>query len=216
MENFNFNKDFYAACMVFGEKDGGRLAMAFLRYGYDGIEPNELPPSLNAAFILARGRIDAMVRGSQGGRQGAKAKKVRNESAATQGTTQGTTQQKEKEKEKEDAPKGASEKSANDAINAAVADVIAHLNAKCGTAYKPNSETSRQCIGARLSEGFTAEECKKAIDNVAAQWLDDDEMRRFLRPTTIFGKQKFESYLNMPRQEGGENDERYAAYYDLF
>lgn len=45
------------------------LAWAMLRYGYEGIEP-KLKPTTMAAFTFARGRIDAMVNGSLGGRRG--------------------------------------------------------------------------------------------------------------------------------------------------
>ena len=103
MNNFNFNRDFYEGCRALGDREGMALAWAMLRYGYEGIEP-KLKPTTMAAFTFARGRIDAMVNGSLGGK--ARAAKAGG-CAATQGGSQGGclpsrregSQQKEKEKE---------------------------------------------------------------------------------------------------------------------
>ena len=114
MENFNFNRDFYEGCKSLGEKDAAALAWALLAYGYEGVEPN-LKPALKAAFSFARGRVDAMVKGSQGGKKrtrSASAGKAHSHGASqggsqdprqdpSQGGSQDPRQQKEKEKEKE-------------------------------------------------------------------------------------------------------------------
>lgn len=114
MENFNFNRDFYEGCKSLGEKDAAALAWALLAYGYEGVEPN-LKPALKAAFSFARGRVDAMVKGSQGGKKrtrSASASKAHSHGASqggsqdprqdpSQGGSQDPRQQKEKEKEKE-------------------------------------------------------------------------------------------------------------------
>ena len=114
MENFNFNRDFYEGCKSLGEKDAAALAWALLAYGYEGVEPN-LKPALKAAFSFARGRVDAMVKGSQGGKKRTRstsAGKAHSHGASqggsqdprqdpSQGGSQDPRQQKEKEKEKE-------------------------------------------------------------------------------------------------------------------
>lgn len=114
MENFNFNRDFYEGCKSLGEKDAAALAWALLAYGYEGVEP-DLKPALKAAFSFARGRVDAMVKGSQGGKKrtrSASASKAPSRGSAKggsqdpsqdprQGGSQDPRQQKEKEKEKE-------------------------------------------------------------------------------------------------------------------
>lgn len=125
MENFNFNRDFYDACAALGERDGAKLAFALLRYGYEGIEPDSLPPALYAAFTLAKGRVNAMAAGSKGGKRRASSIGKAPSQVVTQdpsqggsqgsrqGSRQGSThvpsQQKEKEI-KEDLPNGKSKK----------------------------------------------------------------------------------------------------------
>lgn len=125
MDNFNFNRDFYDACAALGERDGARLAFAMLRYGYEGIEPDRLPPSLSAAFTLAKGRINAMTAGSRGGKrraessaQGTRQPRAQHPSqdpsqGGTQGSSQGGAQDPSQQKEKEikeDSPNGESKK----------------------------------------------------------------------------------------------------------
>lgn len=74
--------------------------------------------------------------------------------------------------------------------------VIAHLNEACHTAFRPTGRRTRQLVRARMAEGFTADDLCRAVDNMAARWLHDDRMRRYLRPETLFGTTKFEGYLN--------------------
>lgn len=121
MDNFNFNRDFYDACAALGERDGAKLAFALLRYGYEGIEPDSLPPALYAAFTLAKGRVNAMAAGSKGGKRRASSGGKGSRQAATQACTQDPSQggsqgsnrvpSQQKEKEiKEDSPNGESKK----------------------------------------------------------------------------------------------------------
>ena len=72
--------------------------------------------------------------------------------------------------------------------------IIAHLNEKAGTKYKPNTAKTKTVIHARLAEGFTVDDFFAVIDKKCAEWLGT-EWEKFLRPETLFGT-KFESYLN--------------------
>ena len=56
-------------------------------------------------------------------------------------------------------------------------------------------------LKARLKEGYSVEDFKKVIDIKVAEWLNDENMSKFLRPETLFSN-KFEGYLNQkPKQE---------------
>nr|UVX77872.1 MAG: hypothetical protein [Bacteriophage sp.] len=74
-------------------------------------------------------------------------------------------------------------------------EVINHLNQHAGTKYKPTTANTRRLVKARLKEGFTVEDMKLVIDKKCAEWLNNPEMVKFLRPETLFGN-KFEGYLN--------------------
>lgn len=135
MNNFNFNRDFYEGCRALGDREGMALAWAMLRYGYEGAEP-KLKPTTMAAFTFARGRIDAMVNGSLGGK--ARAAKVGG-IATTQGGSQGGSQggvkqgsqQKEKEKEIALAGYSVARQAPDDFEPPSAEDVEAYFAANC-------------------------------------------------------------------------------------
>jgi len=81
--------------------------------------------------------------------------------------------------------------------------VISHLNDKAGKRFR-TTDTNRDFVIARLKDGFTDGECKQVIDNRCMRWLGTDR-EEYLRPSTLFGKQKFEGYLNDngPQQQRG-------------
>ena len=79
-------------------------------------------------------------------------------------------------------------------------DIVEYLNLKANTKFRFTSEKTRKLIKARINENFTVEDFKTVIDNKCDEWLNDDEMKIYLRPETLFGS-KFESYLNQKRKK---------------
>lgn len=77
--------------------------------------------------------------------------------------------------------------------------IVNHLNDRTGQHYRPSSRKTQSLIHARLEEGYTEDDLMAVIDSRAADWMDDDRMRRYLRPETLFGT-KFEGYLNAAGQ----------------
>ena len=72
--------------------------------------------------------------------------------------------------------------------------IIAHLNEKAGTKYKHSTKKTRDCIHARLAEGFTVDDFITVIDKKCNEWIGT-EFEKYLRPETLFSP-KFEGYLN--------------------
>ena len=91
-------------------------------------------------------------------------------------------------------------------------EVIEYLNEKANTQYKPTSRKTQSLIKARVAENFTIDDFKQVIDNKVADWLKNDDMRKYLRPETLFGT-KFESYLNTPQKPKSDIDwfEKYKS-----
>lgn len=78
--------------------------------------------------------------------------------------------------------------------------IIGYLNSKAGTAYRAVSNRTKGFIDARMNEGYTIEDFKRVIDIKCSDWnhppkRGEKDMRKYLRPETLFGT-KFESYLN--------------------
>jgi len=79
-------------------------------------------------------------------------------------------------------------------------EVIDYLNLKVGTSYRSSTPKTKSLISARLNDGFCLNDFKRVIDVKVAEWKDDPEMSKFLRPETLFGT-KFESYLQQKDPE---------------
>ena len=91
---------------------------------------------------------------------------------------------------KTSAKKEASEQEIKETIER----VIKYLNAKTGSKYTAKAKAHASKIRARINEGATPEQFKDCIDNMCAQWMDDNRMRQYLRPETLFSN-KFWGYI---------------------
>ncbi len=103
-----------------------------------------------------------------------------------------THTQEEEEEEKEEEQEQEEEKEQNKKL---YIDVVEYLNQKTSKNFKLASQKTKEKIKARVNEGYTLEDFKKVIDIKTAQWLNDKQMCKYLRPETLFGN-KFEGYLN--------------------
>lgn len=82
-----------------------------------------------------------------------------------------------------------------------VAEIISYLNQKTGKHYTTKTKETVKNIYGRLNEGHTVDEFKRVIDVKCKDWLKDQKMNTFLRPTTLFSPSHFEAYLNQPYTE---------------
>ncbi len=84
-------------------------------------------------------------------------------------------------------------------------EIIDYLNKTCVKNYKHKNQTCREKIRARWNEGFRLDDFKRVIDIKASEWLNDENMNKYLRPDTLFGS-KFEIYLNsnVPKKQSSE------------
>lgn len=72
--------------------------------------------------------------------------------------------------------------------------VLHYLNEKTGRHYR-EVDCNLAIITARMKEPeVDLEGVKKMIDRQVERWRGDDKMDQFLRPMTLFGKQKFDGY----------------------
>lgn len=78
--------------------------------------------------------------------------------------------------------------------------VVEYLNERTGKRYRSKSVQAKH-IFARLSEGYSVDDCKTVIDNKTEEWLGTD-MEKYLRIETLFGS-KFDGYLNQQVKRTG-------------
>lgn len=92
-------------------------------------------------------------------------------------------------------------KSANNSeSNEVVLYVVDFLNQCTGAEFRPNSKSTADPISARLKEGFSEDDLKLVVEHKNLQWGADPKMFEYLRPKTLFGQEKFESYLQAAKR----------------
>ncbi|MDW8564676.1 conserved phage C-terminal domain-containing protein [Staphylococcus shinii] len=74
-------------------------------------------------------------------------------------------------------------------------EIIEYLNNKTGKRYSYKSKANQKLIKTRMNEGYTLEDFIKVIDNKVMEWQDNEKMKSYLQPTTLFSN-KFDKYLN--------------------
>ena len=74
--------------------------------------------------------------------------------------------------------------------------IIDYLNKATASNFKKTTEAYRKVIRARLNDKYTLDDFKRVIDSRVALWGNDERMREYLRPQTLFAPSHFDSYLN--------------------
>lgn len=87
-------------------------------------------------------------------------------------------------------------------------EIINYLNQKTGSHFKATSSATQRMIHARWREGYNLNDFKKVIDIKCDEWLHDQKMYVYLRPSTLFGT-KFENYLN--QKQVRQNDPKVTS-----
>lgn len=88
-------------------------------------------------------------------------------------------------------------------------EVIEYLNDKADKNFR-NVESNNKHIRARFNEGYNLKDFEKVIDVKTSQWKNDENMSKYLRPTTLFGT-KFDNYLNEEIEEVKVDTRNYNA-----
>jgi len=78
---------------------------------------------------------------------------------------------------------------------------IKYLNEKAKRSFDPKNDSNKNFIKARYNEGRSLDDFKKVIDKKVINWLTDEKMMMYLRPSTLFNKTNFENYLNEPEPD---------------
>ncbi len=81
-----------------------------------------------------------------------------------------------------------------------VVEVVSYLRQITGYKYRPETKTTQRLIHGRLDEGYTVDDLKRIIDVKAAEWLNNESMRRYLSPDTLFTQAHAEKYLIQARE----------------
>lgn len=84
-------------------------------------------------------------------------------------------------------------------------EIYGYLNSKFGKeSYKHSSDHNIYAVS-RLKEGRTIPEFKKIIDSKYAEWINDEKMCKFIRPSTLFSTKHFSEYFETPDIQPSSN-----------
>ena len=71
--------------------------------------------------------------------------------------------------------------------------LLTFLNEKTKRSYQP-VPVNIELIVARLKEGNTPEDCRAVVAKKCREWGTDHKMSQYLRPATLFNREKFAQY----------------------
>lgn len=84
---------------------------------------------------------------------------------------------------------------ANKATIKTAQQILDYLNSQAETTYSTKTGSNLDLVISRLNEGYTISDFKYVIDFKVKDWKGSD-FQKYLRPITLFKKDKFENYLN--------------------
>lgn len=183
-DGFIFYRSFFESAKALKDDEKLELYEAIFEYALNQKE-TETKPLVSAFINLMKPQIDANNRRYENGKKGGRPPKEKTETKPKNNLDKTKAKAKEKEKEKEKEY------------------IVEYLNNKTSKKFKASSTKTKSLIDARLKDGFTKDDFVRVIDIKCSQWLNDEKMKEYLRPETLFGT-KFESYLNsdMKKQAG--------------
>lgn len=82
----------------------------------------------------------------------------------------------------------------NTEAKASAKRVLEFLNEKTGRAYRPVPVNIEKIV-ARMKEGATEGQCRQVIAKKSREWSTDERMAMYLRPATLFNREKFAQYV---------------------
>jgi len=85
--------------------------------------------------------------------------------------------------------------------------VINYLNFKTGKSFK-TAKSNTKFILARFKEGNSVQDLKNVIDIKTDEWLNDQNLSKYLRPATLFNAEKFNQYIGEVGVETPEQRKR--------
>ena len=84
--------------------------------------------------------------------------------------------------------------------------MIQYLNEKTGSDYKADKANAVR-VQSLLDAGYSPDQLRTVIDKKCDEWMTDEKMRSYLRPSTLFGD-KFGEYLAAPMSVSAEKQKK--------
>lgn len=183
------------------DEEAGQLLKAMMKYFNNGKEPEFESPLTDIVWIQVKLQMDRNAdkykKKCEKNRESIKnywdkVKENTNEYERIRTYTNATNRDKDKDRDKN---KDRDKESVPD-VSSLPSFLISYLNEKAGTNYNVTASV-RGMVGNLLESGYSPDQIRTVIDRKCDEWLTDEKMRTYLRPSTLFGD-KFSEYLSAP------------------
>lgn len=77
---------------------------------------------------------------------------------------------------------------------------VNYLNFVIGTSYSPKTKDTEKFLKAIYKLKFSIDDVKSVIDSKVSEWRNDAIMSKYLRPSTLFNPNKFQTYHETTKQ----------------
>lgn len=215
-QNIIFQQDWADHILTWDQETAYKFVVALLEYGFYNNDTWE-PQNVAVARILdeAKKQLDANREKYEA--KAERAKSARGQKSSLKSTLKSTLKSEQKSSLNSssiDIDIDIDNISSNEDIKDIVGKpddikvIVDYLNERTGSHFKANTAETKKSIKARLKEGYTVDDFKRVIDSKVKDWADDDRMKDYLRPQTLFRPANFEAYLNAanrPRQPDKKN-----------
>ena len=89
--------------------------------------------------------------------------------------------------------------------------VLDYLNRLTGSKFSTINPSGKNTAHAklvidRIKDGYSKDDFHKVVAGQHKQWSNDDKMRKYLRPSTLFVKKNFENYLDANQVSGSSQN----------
>lgn len=219
-DSFVFYRSFKnAICKIRNSEDRLALYDAITDYALDGVEPSEDVSELISVLMeTIKPQIDANNVRYENGKKGGRPKNENKKPVVSKLKTSGFESENHRFLDSKpnvnvdvnadvyaDEDGDVSGSSTNTDAESLSLSLISYLNEKTGSRYRPKSAEQR--IQNLLEQGYSEADMRKVIDRKYSEWFNDEKMRDYLRPSTLFGN-KFSEYLNAPISIQGERQQK--------
>ena len=89
--------------------------------------------------------------------------------------------------------------------NAVAQSILIFLNDVSGKSFKTTTKANMSMVNSLVKEGYSEEDIKLVCRFKNWQWKNDENMREYIRPSTLFAKKNFDGYLQAAVDESSKH-----------
>lgn len=95
-----------------------------------------------------------------------------------------------------------------------ITEAIEFLNLKAGTRFSTATKKYRDLLDVIFKEGYTIRDIKDVVIVKTEEWQNDARMKRYLRPSTLFNRNKFDEYMEQVALNSSGNTDMFNLLKD--